>query len=78
MSAPRLQEGDCIHIALPVPKVGNPLTMGAAITRAYERLGVRVFMIDYLPSLEAPVIVGVIQGVPPEIRFDGPPKEFTK
>jgi hypothetical protein len=78
VSAPRLEAGDCIHIALPVPENGNPLTMGAAISRAYERLGVRVFMIDYLTALDAPVIVSVVQGVPPEIRFDGPPKEFTR
>lgn len=76
MSAPVLEPGDCIHIALPT--CADPYAMGAAVTAAYERLGVRVFMIDHMPTVSAPVIVGVLRGVPPEIRFDAPPQEVTR
>lgn len=70
MSAPVLEPGDCIHIALPMGN--NPWGMAASITAKYEQLGIRVFMIDHLHDLPAPVIVSVLRGVGPEIRFDNP------
>jgi hypothetical protein len=75
VSAPVLEPGDCIHIALPIGV--NPMGLAAAITAAYERLGVRVFMIDHVPNTNAPVIVGVIRGVPPEVTFNSP-TEYTR
>lgn len=67
MTAPILHAGDCIHIALPVGS--NPRALSASIAAAYEQIGVRVFMIDHVVGLIAPVIVGVVRDVPPEFVF---------
>lgn len=67
MTAPTLEPGDCIHIAVPASAI--PALTGENVTRAYEQIGVRVFMIDHVGGLAAPVIVGVVRGVSPNIKF---------
>lgn len=73
MTAPVLHAGDCIHIALPTGS--NPRALGASITAAYEQIGVRVFMIDHTTGLDAPVIVGVVRGVPGRVTFRPDPAQ---
>lgn len=68
MNTPYLRKGDCIHLAVPTGPE-DPMMVGAAMARAYEQIGVRVFMIDHVRGLAAPTVVSVVRGVPPEIRF---------